>query len=67
LIDRDHITLAYGRDYEDVCPLSGVILGGDAHALYVSVDVEEWDDETASPPSPFAERVADQCQHQHQA
>ncbi|WP_184798279.1 transglutaminase family protein [Nitrospirillum iridis] len=54
LIDRNHITLAYGRDYEDVCPLSGVILGGDAHALYVSVDVEEWDD---SPP-PCARREA---------
>ncbi|MDZ5647887.1 transglutaminase family protein [Nitrospirillum sp. BR 11828] len=41
LVDRNHITLAYGRDYDDVCPLRGVILGGDAHALSVSVDVEE--------------------------
>ncbi|TWB79883.1 transglutaminase-like putative cysteine protease [Nitrospirillum amazonense] len=45
LIDRNHITLAYGRDYDDVCPLRGVILGGDTHALYVSVDVEEMGDE----------------------
>jgi len=35
----DHITLAWGRDYEDVSPIKGVILGGGRHALSVSVDV----------------------------
>lgn len=38
--DTDHITLAWGRDYDDVCPLRGVILGGGAQTLEVSVDVE---------------------------
>ena len=37
----DHITLAYGRDYGDVCPLQGVFVGGGKHTLTVSVDVSE--------------------------
>jgi len=34
-----HITLAWGRDYDDVSPVRGVILGGGEHSLRVSVDV----------------------------
>jgi transglutaminase-like putative cysteine protease len=34
-----HITLAWGRDYEDVSPIKGVILGGGNHSVGVSVDV----------------------------
>jgi transglutaminase-like putative cysteine protease len=34
-----HITLAWGRDYGDVSPIRGVILGGGGHTLQVSVDV----------------------------
>jgi transglutaminase-like putative cysteine protease len=34
-----HILLAWGRDYEDVSPVKGVILGGGQHAITVSVDV----------------------------
>lgn len=37
---EEHITLAFGRDFSDVTPLRGVILGGAAHDLSVSVDVE---------------------------
>ena len=36
----DYITLAWGRDYSDVCPIRGVILGGGNHQMLVSVDVE---------------------------
>lgn len=36
---RDHITIAYGRDYDDVAPISGVLLGGGAHTVDVAVDV----------------------------
>jgi transglutaminase-like putative cysteine protease len=39
LPDTQHITLAWGRDFGDVSPLRGVILGGDAHELDVSVTV----------------------------
>jgi transglutaminase-like putative cysteine protease len=34
-----HITLAWGRDYDDVSPIKGVILGGGRHTLQVGVDV----------------------------
>ena len=34
-----HVTLASGRDYGDVSPLRGVILGGGHHVLAVNVDV----------------------------
>jgi transglutaminase-like putative cysteine protease len=34
-----HLTLAWGRDYADVSPVRGVILGGGHHSLQVSVDV----------------------------
>ncbi len=37
----EHITLAWGRDYSDVPPVSGVTLGSGAHALQVAVDVHE--------------------------
>ncbi len=36
---RSHVTLAWGRDFMDVSPIRGVILGGGQHALRVSVDV----------------------------
>jgi len=37
---EEHITLAYGRDYTDVSPVTGVITGGGSHRVGVSVDVE---------------------------
>jgi transglutaminase-like putative cysteine protease len=35
-----HVTLAWGRDYGDVSPLRGLVLGGGAHTLKVAVDME---------------------------
>jgi transglutaminase-like putative cysteine protease len=35
-----HVTLAWGRDYSDVSPLRGLILGGGSHTLKVAVDME---------------------------
>ena len=35
-----HITVAWGRDYSDVTPLKGVIVGGGSHTLDVAVTVE---------------------------
>jgi transglutaminase-like putative cysteine protease len=35
-----HVTLAWGRDYSDVSPLRGLVLGGGAHTLKVAVDLE---------------------------
>jgi transglutaminase-like putative cysteine protease len=34
-----HVTLAWGRDYGDVSPIHGVLLGGARHTLHVGVDV----------------------------
>jgi transglutaminase-like putative cysteine protease len=34
-----HVTLGWGRDYADVSPVRGVIVGGGRHSLRVSVDV----------------------------
>ena len=36
----EHITVAYGRDYEDISPVSGVLLGGSDQTMTVAVDVE---------------------------
>jgi transglutaminase-like putative cysteine protease len=36
----DHITVAWGRDYADVCPIRGVAMGGGRHVMSVSVDVD---------------------------
>lgn len=35
----EHITVAWGRDYSDVCPIKGVFIGGGQHSMRVSVDV----------------------------
>jgi len=39
LVGDQHITLAIGRDFGDVTPLRGVVLGGGRHELDVAVDV----------------------------
>ncbi len=38
-----HVTVATGRDFGDVTPLKGLILGGGGHVVRVSVDVEPID------------------------
>jgi len=35
-----HVTLAWGRDFSDVSPIRGVLVGSGDHQLRVSVDVE---------------------------
>ncbi len=37
--DTDHITVAWGRDYGDICPIQGVFIGGGQHAMTVDVSV----------------------------
>ncbi len=38
---EDHVVVAWGRDYDDVSPIRGVVLGGGEHHVDVAVDVEE--------------------------
>jgi transglutaminase-like putative cysteine protease len=44
---EEHIAIAFGRDFQDVSPVSGVLLGGGEHDVEVAVDV-----------NPIAESVA---------
>ena len=41
IVNDQHVTTAWGRDYSDVTPLKGVVFGGGAHTLEVAVDMEE--------------------------
>jgi transglutaminase-like putative cysteine protease len=41
VVGTHHITLAWGRDFGDVSPLRGVIVGGGSHTLEVRVTVAE--------------------------
>lgn len=37
--NEEHVTVAYGRDYDDVSPIVGVLRGGGEHTVSVAVDV----------------------------
>ena len=53
LPSSSHVTVAWGRDYDDVSPIHGVILGGGNHSLRVNVDVlrlAETDEAPVEPP-----------------
>ncbi|HUQ70613.1 MAG TPA: transglutaminase family protein [Planctomycetaceae bacterium] len=59
----DHITVAWGRDYTDVCPIKGVFIGGgsgDAHRMTVSVDVLPITDDHPAHGNGLAEHDMDQ-------
>jgi transglutaminase-like putative cysteine protease len=42
----EHITVAYGRDFSDVSPVTGILVGGGSHQVTVGVEVEEVPDES---------------------
>jgi transglutaminase-like putative cysteine protease len=41
IVNQEHVALTWGRDFGDVSPLRGVILGGGSHQLSVKVAVEK--------------------------
>ena len=43
IVGEEHIAVAYGRDFTDVTPLRGIIMGGGEHTLAVAVKVEQID------------------------
>lgn len=47
LVQSEHITVAWGRDFSDVSPMRGVVLGGGLQQLTVSVTVTPLDYATA--------------------
>ncbi|MDX2259818.1 MAG: transglutaminase family protein [Hyphomicrobiaceae bacterium] len=36
---EEHVVAAYGRDFDDVSPISGILLGGNEHTVTVAVDM----------------------------
>ena len=40
VVREEHVVLGWGREFSDVSPLRGIILGGGTHGLAVSVDLE---------------------------
>jgi transglutaminase-like putative cysteine protease len=47
----NHILVAWGRDYEDVSPVNGVVLGGGKHYVTVAVDVVKLNESDGQAPS----------------
>ncbi|MEM8781712.1 MAG: transglutaminase family protein [Planctomycetota bacterium] len=39
VVDTDHVTVAWGRDYGDVTPVKGLIVGGGQHTVEARVDI----------------------------
>jgi transglutaminase-like putative cysteine protease len=39
VVADEHVVLGWGRDFTDVTPMCGVILGGAHHRVHVSVDL----------------------------
>ena len=39
----EHIMLGWARDYDDVSPIRGVLVGGHRHSMYFGVGVEPLD------------------------
>jgi transglutaminase-like putative cysteine protease len=39
VVGDSHITIGWGRDYADICPIQGVFVGGGEHSMNVGVDV----------------------------
>jgi transglutaminase-like putative cysteine protease len=40
VVHEEHVVLGWGRDYGDISPVRGIILGGGRHTLTVGVDLE---------------------------
>lgn len=51
--DERHVTVAYGRDFSDVSPVKGLILGGGKTHVSVAVDVERIPDPIVRAPQPY--------------
>jgi transglutaminase-like putative cysteine protease len=58
LPDTQHITVAFGRDFGDISPLRGIILGGGGHEPEVAVTVTPLDEEPP-PGVPGVDKAAD--------
>jgi len=64
LVDDEHITLGWGRDFSDVTPTRGVILGGGEQDLTVHVTVSSTDEADVTAAAPI---LGTQMQSQSQS
>jgi len=48
VVKDEHVLLGWGRDFNDISPLRGVILGGGSHAVSVSVDLDPQSEDAVS-------------------
>jgi transglutaminase-like putative cysteine protease len=55
---EEHVTAGWGRDYSDVSPTNGFIVGGGAHEVSVGVDVSPVAVAAAAPATPAAPAAA---------
>jgi transglutaminase-like putative cysteine protease len=39
VVRDEHVVLGWGRDYGDISPVRGIILGGGSHTVTVAVDL----------------------------
>lgn len=63
VVSEDHVTLAVGRDYNDISPVRGVVLGGGPHRVGVAVELLPLD----APPKPTQSQTQNQSQTQGQS
>ncbi len=49
VVADEHVVLGWGRDFADVSPIHGLLLGGGAHTLSVGVDLEPVGDVVSYP------------------
>lgn len=59
IVGDEHVAVAYGRDFSDVTPLRGVILGGGSHTLGVAVSVTDLDHDEGRPDAGNAPNAAE--------
>lgn len=64
MVQNDHITVAWGRDFSDVSPMRGVVLGGGKHTPEVSVTVTPVPDQLSMN---WQEMMASQAARQQQS
>lgn len=62
VVSEDHVTLAVGRDYNDISPVRGVVLGGGPHRVGVAVELLPLD----APPKQAPAQAQGQSQGQTQ-
>lgn len=67
MVGTDHITLAHGRDFEDVSPIQGVVVGGGTRTMNVGVDVMPLDKEPPKQPSTGGPAAGGSSQQQSQS